>query len=660
MRTTPVTALAMLFLCPAAVHAQEDVFPLDGIVVTTSPTPRSLDAVSSHVTILSGEELRIEGITSVAEALRDEASLSIVRSGSFGGRTSLFLRGGESDHTLVLVDGVQVNEKGGSFDFSSLTTDNVERIEIVRGPASALYGADAMAGVIHIVTRVGRGSPHVRAGVETSYYSEPRDELLDGVRWSADVTGGSDLFGYSASLAREQTDGILDFNNQFISTVASGSARFAPDDRTRASLSLRVTDREFHFPTDNSGQVSDRNAFSFGDETTANLTVARRVTDAVELQGTLSVSEMDTGTDDAPDDTSDPNSFRSLEHFRRSTGDVRGHITVGDAVVTVGGEIEEERQRSFNESQSAFGPSFGRSGSERQNLAAFGHVTGERGVAAFNAGARLEDNDQFGSAATWQAGFTVRMPDRPGTRVRTSYGTAIKEPSFFESFATGFATGNPDLDPERSRSWEVGFEHAITDGATVQATFFDQRIKDLIQYTGAPPNPGDPNYFNVAGATSRGIEVGAQAGLGPLEVGASYSWLHTEVTNSGFDSGPHASFVEGEALLRRPEHTFAARVAHTLAGLGRVYGRMSYVGVRADRTFDPTTFAPRRLQLDSYVLLAAGGTWDVAEASGRRPSVSVSVRGENLLDQTYEEAFGFDAPGRQIYFGVSMGVGGAD
>ena len=190
MRMSLIAAAAALVLLPWDGRAQEDVFLLDGIVVTTSPTPRSIEAVSSHVTVLSGQELRAEGISSVSDALRREASLDIVRSGSFGGQTSLFLRGGESDHTLVLVDGVQVNEPGGFFDFSSLTTDNVERIEVVRGPSSALYGSDAVAGVIHIVTRVGRGPPRVRTSLETAYYSEPRNELLDGVRWSADVAGG--------------------------------------------------------------------------------------------------------------------------------------------------------------------------------------------------------------------------------------------------------------------------------------------------------------------------------------------------------------------------------------------------------------------------------------------------------------------------------------
>jgi vitamin B12 transporter len=192
MRILAIAAALLLF--PWAVGAQEDVFSLDGLVVTVSPTPLSVEAVTRHVTILEGDDLRATGITSVADALRDVGGVDIVRNGSFGATTSLFMRGGESDHTLVLVDGVQVNRAGGGFDFSSLPIDNVERIEIVRGPASALYGSDAMSGVIQVVTRAGRGAPRVGARAETASFHEPRGLLVDGVRLSADLTGGSDRF----------------------------------------------------------------------------------------------------------------------------------------------------------------------------------------------------------------------------------------------------------------------------------------------------------------------------------------------------------------------------------------------------------------------------------------------------------------------------------
>jgi len=663
MRHTVATGCALLALPLALLArpalAQDDAFSLQGLVVTASPTPRVEENVASHVTVLSGLDLRAEGITTVAEALRSATGVDIVRQGSFGGLTSLFVRGAESDHTLVLVDGVQVNQAGGGYDLSGLTTDNVERIEIVRGPASALYGSDAMAGVIHVVTRTGRGAPRVTARAETSFYSEPRDELVDGARWAADVLGGSDRFGYSASISHEDQGGILAFNNRFLNTVATGSARFAPDDRTRVSLALRVADRESHYPTDGSGQLVDGNQFGFGDETLGRLTVARRLTDALEVQGALSLNESDSGTDDALDDASDTDGYQSLDHFRRAAGEVRATARVGGHLVTLGGELEQERQRSFSESQSAFGPFYGRSQTERENWAGYGHVAGERDVVAYDAGVRLEDNQRFGTSVTWQAGLSAGLPGRPGTRVRASVGTGIKEPTFYENFAAdGFSVGNPDLDPERSRSWEVGVEHALSESVTLQATFFDQRLRDLIQFVFPAATPTDPNFLNVAEAHSRGVEVEAAARFGSVDAGGSYTWLDTEVSDAGFDTGADAYFVEGEPLLRRPQHAFALNAAAPIAGRGRAHTRLTYVGERIDRIFDPQTFSPARVDLPGHVLWTLGAAWNVAEPAARRPSLTISVRVENLLDERYQEAFGFPAPGRQLLVGVSMGVGG--
>jgi vitamin B12 transporter len=255
--------------------------------------------------------------------------------------------------------------------------------------------------------------------------------------------------------------------------------------------------------------------------------------------------------------------------------------------------------------------------------------------------------------------LSVHLPGRPDSRVRASFGTALKEPTFYENFASGFATGNPDLDPERSRSWEVGAEHAFGDLVRFRVTYFDQSLRDLIQYTFTPPQPGGPNFYNVAGATSRGVEAGVEGRWRFLEAGASYTWLDTEVTNSGFDDGPAAELVDGERLLRRPTHTIAVRAAASVGGRGRVHAALRRVGSRADRSFDPVTFAAAREELPGYSVWSVGGEWLVLPRGGGSPSVSVSLRGENLLDESYEEAWGFAAPGRRILLGLTLGLGGS-
>jgi vitamin B12 transporter len=642
-------------VAPALAQAPITPYVLDGLVVTASPTPRALASVAQHVTILDGSELEARGLATVADALRDVSGTGVARSGSSGALTSVFLRGGESDYTLVLVDGVQVNQAGGGFDFESLSTRNVERIEIVRGPSSALYGSDAVAGVVHVITRMGGAGTRGAVRVEAGSYQKPAGRFVDGSRLSVDLDGGTDRAHYTLSLGRDAADGILAFNNRHENRSLSAAARFLPDDLTRVALTLRAHEREYHYPTDAAGAVVDRNAFYFEDAFVTHLSLARSLARGVEVEALLGLAETDGGTDDAPDDPADSETYRSLDHFRRATAQLLSHVAAGATVFTLGGEVEEESQRSFSESISSFGTFYGRSESGRANLAGLAHLAVERGPLAVSAGARLEDNERFGTAATWQAGASALLPWLPATRVRASAGRAIKEPTFAENFASGFAVGNPALDPERSLAWEVGVEQPLGP-ASLQATYFSQRFEDMIQYTFTPPVPGDPNYYNVAEARSRGIELEAVARVRGAQARASWTWLDTEVVDAGFDSGPGATFVDGERLLRRPRHTVSLGASVPVGGRGRVRSAWTVVGAREDRDF--STFPATPVELPRHALWSVGAEWALRPASAAGSGVSLTLRGENLLGERYEEALGFPAPRRQLYLGLTLGFGG--
>lgn len=634
----------------AQVPARAEAFSLDGFVVTAAPTTLAEDAVASHVTVVDGDDLRRFGDGSLADALRDVSGIHVVRGGSFGAVTSLFLRGGESDFTLVLVDGVQVNQAGGGFDFAELGTDAVERVEIVRGPASSLYGSDAVSGVIHVITRSGRGAPVSTLSFEAGSFG--RTDV------TADMRAGTDRASYGISLARRATEGLSDLNNESVSTVLSGVGRFRPDDLTTLEVNIRVSDREHHFPTNSAGAVVDENAFTFSDGTTARVSATRRLTSRLTVEATVGMNEFDGGTDDAQDSPADTlgfYGFTSLDHFRRSAGEVRGHLRLDAAVLTAGIEHEEERQRSFTESLSEFGPSSGRSLSERDNLGYFLHATGNAGRVSYQLGGRLEDNERFGVSGTWQAGIATPLPGSAGAIFRASIGTAIKEPTFFETFATGFARGNPDLDPERSLAWEVGVAQSFTGLVSAGVTYFDQRFEDLIQYTFSPPDPADPNYFNVAAAEARGVEVDVDMSRGRVSGGLSGSWVDTKVTDSGFDDGPGATFVDGEALLRRPRWKGAARAAVDLGRLD-VSARLSHVGDRHDRDF--STFPATPVALGAFQLLSVGVDLVAVEAEPGRPGLSLTLTADNLLDAEYRELFGFPTPGRGLYLGGQVTLGG--
>ena len=301
-----------LVLLPAALlgttplGAQQTATPpdttrLDPVVVTATrlPTPRS--GVVATVTVLQGAELERRGVRFVADALREVPGVAVVQGGSTGAITSLFVRGGESDYVKVLVDGVPVNQPGGSFDWADLTTSNVERIEVVRGPASVLYGSDAVTGVVQIFTRRGSGAPAVAAGVEGG--------SLGTVRWNAGLAGGANRVQYSADVSRHATDGMLSVNNHYANLVGSARLLVRPDDRTDVALSVRGGDATYEFPTNSAGVIADSNQFTTLRSTTVSLDAGRRLTGRVEGRVLAALYSATSGADDRPDNPADTTGF---------------------------------------------------------------------------------------------------------------------------------------------------------------------------------------------------------------------------------------------------------------------------------------------------------------------------------------------------------------
>jgi vitamin B12 transporter len=648
----PLLAITLLAGTAATAAAQQplDTTALPEIVVTATRYPTPADSLGVSVTVLRGDELRAQGIRSVGDALRQVPGAQVVQGGGFGAQTSLFLRGGESDYVKVLVDGVPVNQPGGAYNFANLTTDNVERIEIVRGPGSVLYGSDAIAGVVQIVTREGSGPSGASATAEGGTYGS--------FRWEAGASAGSDALGGSVLASRRTTDGIYDFNNDYHNTVLSGRVRGRPDARTTVALSGRFADGTFHFPTDFTGDPVDHNQSTAERTTTLALDLTRQLGRAVD--GQLLVGRH-TERDDfvnPPDSASDPNGFSdSRTNLRRWTVETRALLRLPAGVRGLAGvSLDDERQESF----ARFAPDQPLAPSDstrdRTNWGFYLQaVASPHRAVQLTAGGRLDQNERFGDFWTYRASALAFATGL--TRLRASVGTGFKEPSFFDNYASGFATGNPDLKPERSFSVEGGVTQEVPSlRASVSLTGFAQRFRDLIQFTTAPPTPGGPNFFNVAAANASGIE--AQVTLRPvsaLEVSGAYTRLHTKVTDAGFDSGEDATFVNGQRLLRRPDDllTLSAHYAPTRWRAGAV---LTLVGGRDDLRFalfpDPT----RRVTLPSYATLDLSGGWTVLAPQGATPGIDLTARVENLFDKTYEQAANYRSPGRTIVVGATAHV----
>ncbi len=647
-----VVVLLAAVAAPAALAAQQDPYVLQGLVVTASPTPRPLDALAAHVTVLEGSKLRAEGLTRVQQALRQVPGLAVVQSGSTGATTSLFLRGGESDYVLVMVDGVPINQPGGAVDLSSLTLDNVQRIEVVEGPASSLYGSDAVAGVIQIITKTGQGPTRLRVGAGVGTYGRRR--------WSAAVSGGSAGGSYSLDLSHLSTNGILPFNNGYANTTLSAGAQFHPDRTTSARLDLRLVNHTYHFPTDAAGNVVDHNQYTHGSDVLAGAGVTRFVGRAFELQGQVGLDQTTGGTDNPPDGPADTLGYFAsydLDHVQTASVDVRASYHFAAAVATLGWEVEQESERLFTESQSQWGASSDRSRYARWNRAYYAYLTGGRGPATFTLGGRLEDNERFGKLGTWQAGVTWKPAGPAGPRLRASAGLGIKEPTFYENYATGFARGNPNLSPERSRSWETGLDQGFAAGrATVKVSYFSQVFTDLIEYTATAPSPEAPNYFNVGSASASGVELEGRAELGRLGLHGSWTWLRTRVLDGGPDQGPGSEFLTGRRLLRRPTNSVVLGATYAVGRRASLTTGLDVVGSRADLSFK--TDPAERVLLPRYENLWAGGDVRLWASRGDRPGATLTVRGENLLGQSYQEVYGFPAPGRTLVVGGEVTFGG--
>ena len=461
-------------------------------------------------------------------------------------------------------------------------------------------------------------------------------------------------------MSHARTDGVYDFNNDYRNVIWSGQVTAAPDQRTSARLSLRHSGSRYHFPTDGTGLVEDRNSFQQRDRTVGSFEVRREIAADVEARLLLGIHGVDGGIDDQPDGPADTLGFfgysSEIAVVRRSA-ELEIHASApGATVLTAGVQVEDEGERSVSTSVSEFGEARGSSDVHRRNTGLYLQLhSAGLGRLSFTAGVRLDDNEAFGTFLSTRAGATVRIAS--SSRLRASIGRAFKEPTFFETFAESpFARGNPDLRPERSLTWEIGVEHRVLeDRGAVGVTYFYQRFRDLIQYTFAPPNPDDPNYFNVAAANARGVEVEARATLDiGLQVQGAYTYLETEVIDAGFDTDAGAAFVQEARLLRRPAHVLSVTAAQQFGTRAFLSAVLRYVGSRADRDFSVVPAVPVELTAYGTVDVSARVTAWTSKTGWRVLDLTARIR--NLFDADYREVFGFLTAGRTVVVGVRVGL----
>ncbi|HEX6307230.1 MAG TPA: TonB-dependent receptor [Longimicrobiales bacterium] len=660
MRRTLLCVSLLLVGAPVAARAQDrpDTVRLRDLVVTATRLETRIGDAPGSVTIVSGDAMRESGHRFLIDGLRAVPGIALAQSAGPGALTALFIRGGEADYVQVLVDGVQVNDPGGAFDWAHLRTEDIERVEIVRGPASVLYGSDAVSGVVQIFTRAG-GPPRIEVGATTARgdrHGTAAGEPFETHAVDASVTGRvavplgpAALVRYGLSVAHATSTGLFAFNSDYDNRNVSGRLQLETA-RGDVSLTTRVTDTGYHYPTDGGGAVVDRNQFAEGTTRSLGIDAGYQAAPAIELRLLATLHRTDSRTENPPDSSGDSRFWSTTDQLRRAI-DARANVHLPHrTVLTVGAEREwQEAQTAFESTGGGFSFS-DQTDEERANTGWYAQLHGtpvER--VSVTIGARIDDNSAFGTFRTARAALSWRALAQ--TRLHVSFGTAFKEPTFFENFATGFARGNPDLEPERAHSWEAGAEYVLPNEAvTIGATWFEQRFRNLIQYTFNTPDPDAANYHNVGAARARGAELTAAVEVGRLLATGAYTYTYTRVSDDGFGEDP--AFRTGRPMLRRPTHQAAITAALRLTSSLNARLAARWAGEREDLDFtDPAQFSGVRTTLPDYAILDAG----VEYAILRGIRLSAGVR--NLFDTDYEEIYNFPAPGRVFHLGIRAGTG---
>lgn len=570
----------------------------ESIVVTATLEPERRQDVPAAVTVIPREEIEARQAVALPELLATVPGITVLQTGSPGQQTSVFTRGSESEQTLLLWNGIQLNDPFfGGANWQFLPTDGVERVEVVRGPFSALYGSSALGGVVQVLTGSRQGLAVRLEGGERGY-------------GRTGVSGGFQAAGARIDLAGHvrRDDGFLP-NDRFDGQEVLAHARWSLGEGASIGLFARVGDSETGIPTN-------------GIQATPTAEIGwREVQLALPVNATFRKWDLDAQLSRVRFDSAfrDPN-----DPFGFVAGDTESESLRGRAVATyrasselwlaVGGESE----RLEVDNSSNFGVNL--KGADQRTWAAFGQAGWARGPFHLELGVRRDDNDVYGGATNLRLGGVVDLGR--GVRLRAAYGEAFRAPSLGELFFPG--SGNPDLAPETGESLEVGIERE--DGPwRLSLAGFDNRQENLIELDFAVFR-----NFNVGRARSRGAEaeVGYRWGIGSVRLNGTY--LDAEDRSTG------------RPLLRRPEQSANLLLALT-PGPWTVSLEERYVGDRPDRD-------------SAGVDRTNPGYWRTDLAVRWRATVRLApyARVENAADEQYEEVLGFPAPGRRWIGGLAI------
>jgi len=647
------------------------------VVVTAQAEPALLEQATAPVSIISREEIEARQSVGVVDALLFVPGVAIGRTGAEGGSASVFLNGGNSNFTKVLMDGATINPPGGAVDFSSLTLDNIDKVEIVRGAESAIYGTDAVSGVIQLFTHRGETRvPEVNVFAEGGSFSTARG--------GAEVGGGLGNFDYSAAGSYLETDGQGP-NDGFINRTLSGNFGYRFSETSQLRLTLRNNTSNAGIP----GQTifEPPSLHQHYDQRIFSANARWDFTTGTHWHHEISGGEMYTRQhNDNPVQSffaTDPNAFCRQANpaavptaeFCDFTGDSRfqynrANVTAQSSYLlsnfgaTAGYEYEVEN---------AFLSTVNVNHARRNNQAGFLDFRYRplRRI-SLNFGGRAEANANFGTRVVPRIGGSLVARYGVGlvgdTLFRAFYGQGIKEPRFDQTLGDNFGDlGNPSLKPESSKNWSAGIEQKLlNDRVRLTADYFYNSFYNIVSFAFCLPDPTNPTgnscgviipgapatgfgfFFNTDRALARGISVAGESKFTRwLNVAGNYTYDDTRVLKapSAFDP----SEQPGNHLIRRPVNSGSLTLNAQWRRVGVTIGGY-FTGVRTDSDF----LGLGLTRNPGYARFDIAGHYELGHG------VLLYARAQNLFDKRYQDALGYPALGRDTRVGVRYTFKGRD